>query len=75
MTLTIELDEETNRRLDELAARTGKSKVEHAAEILKFGVEEVEDYYDAVAVSERVRRGEERVYSSEEIRRSLGLDD
>jgi RHH-type rel operon transcriptional repressor/antitoxin RelB len=75
MTLTVELDPETDRRLDALAARTGKSKAEHAAGILKYGIEDVEDYYDALAVSERVRRGEEHVYSAAEVRRHLGLDD
>jgi len=75
MTLTVELDADTDRRLSELAARTGKSKAEHAAEILKYGIEDVEDYYDAVAISDRVQRGEERVYSSAEVRRHLGLDD
>jgi len=75
MTITIELDDDTDRRLAELAARTGRGKAEHAAEILKYGMDEVEDYYDALDVSERVRSGDERVYSAEEVRRELGLED
>jgi RHH-type rel operon transcriptional repressor/antitoxin RelB len=38
-------------------------------------LQDMEDYYAAVEISERVRRGEEKVYSSAEIRRELGLDD
>jgi RHH-type rel operon transcriptional repressor/antitoxin RelB len=38
-------------------------------------LEDMEDYYAAVEISERIRRGEEKVYSSAEIRRELGLDD
>ena len=74
MVITVELDRDTDRRLDELAARTGKSKAEHAAEILKYGIEDVEDYYRADEVWQRIQRGEEKVYSSEELRRELGLE-
>ncbi len=75
MTITVELDDDTDRRLGELAARTGRTKAEHAAEILKYGIEDVEDYYTAFAVSERIRRGEEKTYPLEEVMRDLGLED
>jgi RHH-type rel operon transcriptional repressor/antitoxin RelB len=75
MSTTVELDRDTDQRLEELAARTGKSKAEHIAEIVKFGIEDVEDYYLAVEVSERIRRGEEKVISSADLRRELGLED
>lgn len=74
MVIAVEVDRETDRRLAELAARTGKTKEEHAAEIIQFGLEEVEDYYRAVEVSERVRRGEEKVYPLEEVMHDLGLE-
>jgi RHH-type rel operon transcriptional repressor/antitoxin RelB len=38
-------------------------------------LQDMEDYYDAVEVMERVRRGEEKVYTLEEVARDLGLDD
>lgn len=75
MVITVELDRDTDQRLAALAARTGKSKAEHAAEILKYGIEDVEDHYRADDVWQRVQRGEERVVSSEELRRELGLED
>ena len=37
MTLTIEPDADTDLRLAGLAARNGKSKAEHAAEMVKVG--------------------------------------
>lgn len=75
MVITVELDRDTDQRLEELAARTGKSKAEHAAEILKYGIEDVEDYYSALEVTKRIERGEERVYTAEQLRRELGLED
>lgn len=75
MSTTVELDRDTDQRLEDLATRTGKSKAEHIAEIVKFGIEDVEDYYLAVEVSERIRRGEEKVYSLEQVMRDLGVDD
>jgi RHH-type rel operon transcriptional repressor/antitoxin RelB len=35
----------------------------------------MEDYYLAADVLERVRKGEERVYSLDEVEKSLGLED
>jgi RHH-type rel operon transcriptional repressor/antitoxin RelB len=35
----------------------------------------VEDYYLAIKVLERVRQGEETVFSSAEVRKRLGLED
>lgn len=72
--ISVELDRETDRRLAELAERTGKSKAEHAADIIKYGIEEVEDYYRAVEVSERVRRGEEKLYPLADVMRDLGVE-
>jgi predicted DNA-binding protein len=74
MVITVDIDRETDKRLAELSARTGKSKAEHAAEILKYGIEDVEDYCTAVEVSERIGRGEEKVYSLDAVIADLGLD-
>ena len=50
-------------------------KTAEAEEIIERGLEEVEDYYDATRVLERVRRGEEPVHSLSEVERGLGLAD
>lgn len=40
-----------------------------------MGIEEMEDCYLAADVLERVRKGQEQVHSSADIRKSLGLVD
>jgi len=39
------------------------------------GLEDLEDYYLASATMERVRKGEERIYTLDEAERALGLED
>ena len=75
MATTIVLSPEAEERLNFLASETGRSKESFLQEMIERGMEDIEDYYLAVEVLERIRRGEERVYSSAEVRRDLGLDD
>jgi RHH-type transcriptional regulator, rel operon repressor / antitoxin RelB len=44
-------------------------------EIIERGLEDMEDYYWAANVLERVRKGEEQTYSWDEVEHSLGLAD
>jgi RHH-type rel operon transcriptional repressor/antitoxin RelB len=74
MATSIRLDPVTEQRLDRLAAQTGRTKAYYLRELVKNGLDELEDYYLADATMERVRKGEEKVYSTEEIREDLGLD-
>ncbi len=75
MATSIRLDPVTEQRLDRLAAQTGRTKAYYLRELVKNGLDDLEDYYLADATMERVRKGEEKVYSAEEIRKDLGLDD
>ena len=75
MATSIRLDPVTEQRLDRLAAQTGRTKAYYLRELVKNGLDDLEDYYLADATMERVRKGEEKVYSTEEIREDLGLDD
>ncbi len=75
MPTTIRLAPDTEQRLDFLAARTGRSKAYYLREIIERGLEDMEDYYLAADVLERVRKGEERVHGAVDVRRDLGLDD
>ncbi len=74
MATSIRLDPVTEQRLDRLAAQTGRTKAYYLRELVKNGLDDLEDYYLADATMERVRKGEEKVYSTEEIREDLGLD-
>ncbi len=75
MATSIRLTTEIEQRLDYLAAQTGRTKAFYLREIIERGIEDMEDYYLAANVLERVRKGEEKVYSTEHVRKDLGLDD
>ena len=75
MATSIRLAPETERRLDRLASRTGRTKADFLREIIERGIEEVEDYYLAADVLERIRKEQEPVCSAADVRKDLGLDD
>ncbi len=75
MATSIRLDPATEQRLDSLAARTGRTKAYYLRELVAKGLDDLEDYYLAAATMERVRKGEERIYTLEEAERDLGLAD
>lgn len=74
MATSIRLTAETEQRLDILAAQTGRTKAFYLREVIERGIEELEDYYLAADVLKRVRKGEEKVYSTAETRKALSLD-
>ena len=45
MAISIRLDAETEKRLDFLAAQTGRTKTSYLREVVERGIEELEDYY------------------------------
>ena len=75
MPTSIRLDPAIEKRLDRLAARTGRTKAYYLRELVQRGLEDLEDYYLASATMERVRKGEERTYTLDEAERALGLED
>jgi RHH-type rel operon transcriptional repressor/antitoxin RelB len=75
MATSIRLSPETERRLDVLASQTGRSKAFYLREIIERGLDDLEDYYLAAEVVERVRKGEEPVYPAATVRKDLGLED
>ncbi|MDL2286869.1 ribbon-helix-helix protein, CopG family [Desulfococcaceae bacterium OttesenSCG-928-F15] len=74
MLTSIQLSEEIIKRLDTLLANTGRSRESVILEAIEAHLENLEDIYEAEQVLERVRRGEERTYSSEEMEQLLDLD-
>lgn len=75
MATSIRLAPETEQRLDFLAVSTGRSKAYYLRQIIEHGLTELEDYYLAAEVLERVRKGQEPVHSAADVRKYLGLDD
>ena len=75
MPISIRLAPETEQRLNYLASHTGRTKAYYLREMIEQGLEQIEDYYLAAGVLERVRNGQEQVHSAADVRRDLGLDD
>lgn len=75
MPTTVRLSPETENRLAFLASQTGRPKAFYLREIIERGIEDMEDYYLAAHVLELVRKGREKVFSTSEVRKDLGLDD
>ncbi|HGJ5881982.1 TraY domain-containing protein [Arsenophonus sp.] len=73
--LAIRLPDEIENRLDNLAKRTGRTKTFYAREAILTHLEDLEDYYLAARAVARVRKGQDAVHSSEDVRKSLGLED
>ncbi len=75
MPFSIRLPEEIVRRLDALAERTGRPKAFYIREMILSHIGEIEDYYLAADVLERLGRGKVRTFSAQEVRQDLALDD
>ena len=75
MATSIRLSPVIEQRLDHLASQTGRTKAYYLRELVTNGLDDLEDYYLAAVTMERVRKGEEKVYSAEQVRDDLGLDD
>jgi RHH-type rel operon transcriptional repressor/antitoxin RelB len=73
--IALRLPPEIEERLEALAKATGRSKSFYVREALLEHLEDMEDAYLAAATLERVRLGKERVFTTEEVRKDLGLDD
>ena len=67
MTTAIPLTDEAEQRIDFLVSQTGRSKAYYLREIVERGLEDLEDYYLAAEVLQRVRSGAERTYSLRDV--------
>jgi RHH-type transcriptional regulator, rel operon repressor / antitoxin RelB len=75
MPTTIRLRPETEKRLNELSAFTGRTKSFHVREMIESSIDDFEAACRADATLERIRKGEEKVYSLEDVKHRLGLED
>ena len=57
MATSIRLDPAIERRLGFLASQTGRTKAFYLREIIEKGIQDMEDYYLAADVLERIRKG------------------
>jgi RHH-type rel operon transcriptional repressor/antitoxin RelB len=75
MATSIRLDPAIEQRLDRLAQMTGRTKAYYLRELVTDGMDDLEDYYSAATTMERVRKGDEAIYTSAQVRQHLGLED
>lgn len=73
MPISLRLDADIEQRIDQLSRDTNRSKAFYLRELITNGLEDLEDYYRASMVSARIRRGEERTYTLDEVEAELGL--
>jgi len=69
----IRLSAKAEKRLDILAAQTRRTKAFYIRRMIENGLDDLEDYYLATDLLERVQRGEEKIESSAAVRADLGL--
>ncbi len=72
--VSLRLPDELGQRLQVLAEQTGRSKTYYMLEAIQEHIENLEDMYLAEAAVLRIRRGEETVYSADEMERLLAVD-
>jgi RHH-type transcriptional regulator, rel operon repressor / antitoxin RelB len=75
MPTSIRLPEDIERRLDFLTRQTGRTKAFYIREMILEKIDDIEDYYLAADILERVRKGKETTLNADEVRRDLGLED
>lgn len=73
--LALRLPPELEKRLDDLAKRTGRTKSFYAREAIAEHIGDLEDLYIAEKRYEDVLAGRSKTYSLEEVERELGLED
>ena len=71
--LAIRLPSEVEKRLEELAARTGRTKTFYAREAIEAHLEDLEDFYLAEERMKGFREGDG--ISLSQVKAELGLDD
>ena len=71
----VRLPDDTHERLQALAERTGRTATFYIREAIETHLEHLEDLYLAEQELRRMKRGEGRTYTREEVERRLGLDD
>lgn len=73
--LAIRLSEEIEARLTDLAVKTGRTKTYYARQAILEYLDDMEDLYLAEQRYAAVKTGQNKIYTLEEVEKSLGLGD
>lgn len=71
----VRLQDETYARLQALAEKTGRTATYYIREAIEEHLDDLEDIYLAEQTLARIKRGEERTHTLDEVERELGLAD
>lgn len=72
---SVRLDGQLDARLERLARLTGRSKSFYVKQTLMEQIEDLEDWYVARKIAQRVSEGRERLIPLEDLERDLAVDD
>jgi len=72
-TLTVRVEDEIAQRLEILASETNRLKSFYVREAILSSLDDLEDVHLADQAMERIRKGEEKTYSLEEVEAHLNL--
>lgn len=72
--IAVRMPEDIEKRLDELAKATGRTKTYYVREAVLEYLDDLEDLYLAEKELKKVRSGE-KTYTLEEAKKALGLED
>lgn len=73
--LAIRLPQAIEKRLEKLARRTGRTKSFYVREAILQHLEDLEDLYLAERTLKRIRDGEEKTFSLEDVLKRHGVED
>ena len=73
--LAIRLPQAIEKRLEKLARRTGRTKSFYVREAILQHLEDLEDLYLAERTLKRIRNGEEKTFSLEDVLKRHGVED
>lgn len=71
MTVSIRLDADLKRRLHLLAEKTGKTKAYYMRSFIENGLNDIEDFYLAEVMMNRILKGCEDIHDAEKVRKML----
>jgi len=74
MVTTVRLEPGIEQRLNQLAQLTGRTKAFYLRQLIEAGLDDLEDAYLGAAVAKRIRLGQERTTSLDDVVSELGLD-
>lgn len=74
MPTTIRLNEELESRIKKLAAETGRSQSFYINQMIEREIDHLEEVYGILNETEQYQAGTLKTYSSEDLRRELGLE-